>query len=328
MKILAFNQRKIKIQDPGAIHFESDFDREIYNLIYGEISSGENYGPVIDADDVYRNKYAVDVKALSESCGLNIKKPSEKAVNRDRLMVQHLLRDFMSRFPIFMGLVCNNVTLAEIAIQNAEELLGAQVDVTNFIQIKSIIDIINRSVWTRDQDVSEKNSGVSTLGTISEALLNTTFEALVDEKDFFKVSKSEVQTYGDFVLMCLPNNLWLSVKSNFARERLLASGFSNDILGVGFFQEADEFKRLVRIRNFQSAGFLAMYCPDVSVSEEQLREGTNTYQQVMNSYKERSVAPPTNINGRPFIRKLSDLPADLKPLLDQKDIRKRTTVNF
>jgi hypothetical protein len=148
------------------------------------------------------------------------------------------------------------------------------------------------------------------------------------EKTFFKVNQSEVQTYGDFVLMCLPNNLWLSVKSNFARERLLASGFGNDTLGVGFFQDAKEFKSPVRIRNFQSAGFLAMYCPDVAVSEEQLREGTNTYQQVMDSYKEQAVEPPTNINGKPFIRKLSDLSADLKALLDQKDIRKRTTVNF
>ena len=128
--------------------------------------------------------------------------------------------------------------------------------------------------------------------------------------------------------MCLPNNLWLSVKSNFARERLLASGYSNDILGVGFFQDPSEFTGSVRIRNFQRAGFLAMYCPDVAVSELQVNENTNTYDQVMNYYVVNGQTPPTNINGMPFIRKLSMLCDDLALLLVERDVRKRLTVKF
>ena len=128
--------------------------------------------------------------------------------------------------------------------------------------------------------------------------------------------------------MCLPNNLWLSVKSNFARERLLASGYTNDILGVGFFQDPTEFTSNVRIRNFQRAGFLAMYCPDVAVSEEQLSNGTNTFDEIIKSYREQKIELPTNINGKPFIRKLSELYSDLEALMSEEDIKKRSTVDF
>jgi hypothetical protein len=186
MKTLTFNKRQIKIQDPSCVDFENDFDREIYHLIYSHISSGTEYKPVIDTDDIYENKHALDVVALAESCGLTVKQPSAKASNKGRALVQYLIRDFLARHPIFMGLIYNNVALAEIAIQNAEELLGEKVDVTNFIEIKSIIDTVNRNGWSRNQDESESQSGTSTLGTISENLLKKTFDALVDGKDFFQ----------------------------------------------------------------------------------------------------------------------------------------------
>ena len=82
----------------------------------------------------------------------------------------------------------------------------------------------------------------------------------------------------------MPNNLWLSVKSNFARERLLASGFTTDIIGVGFFESAKEFTGKIRIRNFQRAGFLAMYCPDVPVNQEQIDNQITTYDLIVKRY--------------------------------------------
>lgn len=328
MKSLIFNSKKIEIKDPKSITFESDFDRELYELIYGLITNNDEYKPVINSDDISAGFYPIDLNDLYENSDLNIKGPSLKATNKSRLWTQQLVKDFMSRYPVFMGLISNNIVGADIAIANAEILSNQKVDVSNFIKLKSIIDEINRSAWTRDRDSSERQSGVSTLGTISETLLKITFDNLVDDDTFFKVSQSEVQTYGDFVLMCLPNNLWLSVKSNFARERLLASGFNNDILGVGFFEDHTEFTSLVRIRNFQRAGFLAMYCPDVAVSKEQLLNGTNTYDQVIEHYSTSDQTPPTNINGMPFIRKLSNLYQDLKILLDEEDVKKRSTVKF
>ena len=328
MKKLIFNSLVVEIQGPEAVTFDNTFDEKLYACIYGLLVDGSNYEPVLDTDNFQKGMYLSDLDNLYNQSGLSIKPPSQKAVNRNRLWYQHLVRDFLSRYPVFMGLVHNNIILADIAISNAEFLSGEKVNASNFIRLKSIIDQVNRNSWTRDRDSSESQSGVSTLGTISENLLQIIFNTLVDNKNFFKVGQSEVQTYGDFVLMCLPNNLWLSVKSNFARERLLASGYTNDILGVGFFQDPGEFTGLVRIRNFQRAGFLAMYCPDVAVSELQLNENTNTYDQVMEHYKINAQTAPTNINGMPFIRKLSDLYGDLALLLDEKDIRKRSTVKF
>ena len=73
MKILTFNKRQIKIKDPSCVDFESNFDQDIYHLIYSQISPGTEYKPVIDTDDIYANKFPLDVVALADSCGLKVK---------------------------------------------------------------------------------------------------------------------------------------------------------------------------------------------------------------------------------------------------------------
>lgn len=328
MKRLTFDGKTITISDPKELHFENSLDEVLYGFIYQRLTDGSDYRPQINADALHDGSLGINIKQLFLDSGIKIKPPSVKATNQHRLFDQHIIRDFISRFPVFLGLFQNVVVLADQAIKNAEILAGEEVNSKNFIKIKGVIDEVNRKAWSRVKDQSESQSGVSTLGTISETLLKIIFDKLVDKTTFFKVDQSSVQSYGDFVLMCLPNNLWLSVKSNFARERLLASGYTNDILGVGFFQDPTEFTSNVRIRNFQRAGFLAMYCPDVSVSEEQLADNTNTYDLIIASYKAQGSTLPTNINGKPFIRKLSDLYGDLEALLIEPDIRKRTTVSF
>lgn len=329
MKTLLFGTNKITFQAAQGVVFTSNFDKKMYEYLYNRIADQGKYEPIIDTDSLFSNPASFDVKNLFESENLPLPNPpSGKASNKDRLYIKCIVRDFVSRHPKFLGLFVNNTALAKPCIANAEILLGKTVDVTNFIEIKSAIDQVNRAAWNRQKDTSESQSGVSTLGTISETLLSMVFGQLVDDTTFFHVDQSNVQSYGDFVLMCLPNNLWLSVKSNFSRERLLASGYTNDILGVGFFQEAKEFTSQVRIRNFQRAGFLAVYCPDVSVSEAQVQNNTNTYDEVVSHYQTSGGAIPANINGKPFIRKLSNLASDLKTLLDETDIKKRTTVHF
>ena len=330
MKIVKFKGEDFKIKDPTILVFETDFDKQLYSFIYDEITNGQSYEPIINSDNFFDNTYTIDVLSLFEASSLSLPKngPSKKATNRRRLKLQFIVRDFLFRHPILLGLVENNVFLADAVIKNAEILYREDVKATNFIKIKSIIDQLNRKAWSRDRDRSENQSGVSTLGTISETLIKRVLTDLVDDQIFFQVSTSEVQSYGDFVLMCLPNNLWLSVKSNFARERLLASGYSNDILGVGFFQDSHEFTSLVRIRNLQRAGFLAMYCPDVAVSQLQIDDDSNTYDEVISHYKRADITLPTNINGKPFIRRLSNLVDDLTPLVEESNVKKRMCVKF
>lgn len=328
MKKLKFENRDIDIKAPELCTFQSRLDESLYNHIYSLINDGDDYKPILNSDIFSSNESPIDLIKLHKESKIIINLPSKKATNFDKTFNQFIVRDFFSRYPAMMGLVYNNVGRADISIANAGVLFGHEVDASNFIKIKSIIDTVNSNAWSREKDKTESQSGVSTLGTISETLIEKAVGGLVDQENFFHVGQSEVQSYGDFVLMCLPNNLWLSVKSNFSRERLLASGYTNDILGVGFFQDPTEFTSPVRVRNFQRAGFLAIYCPDVAVNENQLKNNTSTYAEIVKSYANEGYSQPTNINGKPFIRKLSCLKSDLDQLLEQKDIRKRSTVAF
>ena len=197
------------------------------------------------------------------------------------------------------------------------------------MDFKAYTNELYKKTWNRTLNESEKNSGVSTVGEISEKLVEGAFSGLIDNINFFNSKGNDaVKSYGDFVLMCLPNNLWLSVKSGYSRERLLASGFSNDILGVGFFEDFEEFTSESKNRNLKKVGFLAIYCPDIPVSRDQIENGTNTYDLIQDHFKMQNKDMPKNINGKDFIRKLSSIKDDLGRLLKEKDIKKRTTIGF
>jgi hypothetical protein len=79
---------------------------------------------------------------------------------------------------------------------------------------------------------------------------------------------------------------------------------------------------------FKERAFLAMYCPDVAVSEAQVDNGTSTYHQIVDFHAAKGTDMPRNINRRPFIRRLSDLQSDFQPLLNEVDVRKRFTVSL
>lgn len=241
-------------------------------------------------------------------------------------------RDYLFLFIAYMpsvGLIFQNVNLsAYTSMLIVEYILKSEINVSNFVEAKKYIDQINSLQWSRKQEFNEQQSGVSNLGTISEKLLEKAFSKLIDGQNLFKTTSQEIQSYGDFVLMSLPNNLWISVKSNFARERLLASGYTTDILGVGFFTDSKEFTSYAKVRNFQRVGFLAMYLPDIALNDTQLLNGTSTYQEVVDKFKDMKRDMPKNINGTNFYRPLSSIANDLTKLLNQKDITKRTTINF
>lgn len=197
----------------------------------------------------------------------------------------------------------------------------------NISEAKLELRRLNEQVWTRRKSNSERQGSVSVLGDISENLLVEAFDTMIDNQELFKSNNSEIKSYGDFVLMALPNNLWFSVKSGFSRERLLASGYFNDVVGVGFFERADEFTSLPKVRNFKKVGFLAIYLPDVAVSDEQERDGTNTYDLVREHYDNAGIEQPKNINGTEFFRPLSSLGRDIEAL-KRVGIRNRTTINY
>lgn len=235
---------------------------------------------------------------------------------------------FLNIFPQLAHLIKNINIKTDLAINAAEIDKKVSVDATNFMDFKRYLDQINRGRWTRGQNTSESQGGVSILGSTSEKLLELSMKSLIDGVNFFKVNNDRVNSYGDFILMCLPNNLWLSVKSNYARERLLASGYTTDIVGVGYFTDASEFTTPGKIRNFQRVGFLAMYIPDAPISEDQIANNTNTYDEVIADYSAKKKDMPKNINGSAFIRPLSSIGDDMKKLLQESDISKRLALDL
>lgn len=311
----------VELPAPVDVFFENDYDKQIYTLLYGKIDPSNGF-PQIDFDDFRDGSIGLDIEVLAAVQGIAI-----PASEKDKC--QKSMIPFIGKFPIFYSLIKNLSVPAVATIASAESVFGHEVNSENFIEIKKVVDQWNEKRWTRLKGKSESQSGVSVLGGISEKLLETALSSFADNTNFFKNNKSEVQSYGDFVLMCLPNNLWLSVKSNFARERLLASGFTTDIIGVGFFTDSTEFTSGAKLRNFQKVGFLAMYVPDIPITDDQVANNESTFSAIESFYNnnpDRSL--PLNINGKLFIRKLSSLHGDLEGLLQEKDVRKRVTIGF
>ncbi|UOR15831.1 hypothetical protein [Qipengyuania aquimaris] len=326
-KKFIFNGRNVVIGDPANRVFTSPFIEETYRYLFGRLPPNGLYEPYINIDTVPNGPQPFDIVARAIHHGEIVPPPNGNPADPVRAQIQFHFRHFLETHPEFFGLLCNLTSSASIAIGNSEFLLGQAVGGQNFIRAKAVIDQVNSLTWSRMRDLSEQQSGNITVGQISEKLLARAMASHLSN-EFFQVHGSNVKSYGDFVAVCLPNNLWISVKSNYARERLLASGYSNDIVGAGFFVDAQEFTNPVRIRNFQRAGFLAMYLPDVPVNDEQAAENTSTYQLATESYDDRGVPRPLNINGKLFIRPLSQLSADIGALLAVSPVSNRLTVSF
>jgi len=244
----------------------------------------------------------------------------------------HLNNDFLTKYPEFYAFIKNMNTSAAVEVKCCEKIWAiSNPNPTqyNFMEIKAISNAMHQDRWTRNTTLKDRQGGVSVLGGISELLLNKALDTLVSDDNFFYKSshmQPQIRSYGDFVLMCQPNNLWMSVKSGFSRERLLASGYTNDVIGIGFFQDAGEFTNIKRLKNFKKAGFLAIYLPDEPVTQDQLETRTNTHQSVEEAYND-GASMPKNINETPLLRKLSNLHSDLKDIVDI-DLKLRNLSDF
>lgn len=253
---------------------------------------------------------------------------SHSSPNDSRKRIKNKILDKVPQLAFFLK---NIHPGAAHQVETLSVLRQEAVNFTNISDFKRALRAEHEARWTRlqkeEQGNNEVQGGVSVLGSLSEELLKRAIETVSASPDIFQTNQDDTKSYGDFVLMSLPNNLWFSVKSGFSRERLLASGFSNDLVGVGFFEEPLEFTSQYKVRNFKKAGFLAIYLPDVAVTEEQYNENTSTYAKVRAFYNQSGRVAPLNINGTDFFRPLSELGDDIKVLLDQ-DLQRRSTLNF
>lgn len=335
MKNLTFRENTVVFESPDEILFSSKFQSKLYKFFYSKLPFNGDYKFFFDTDFIASEQSEINLLDEFQMSEIKNKKLTGgkglSEVDLKRYQNQQLIREYLFEdFPSFVALFKNNIVLQNHAIENAKVLLEIEkIDIGNFMDIKALINKIYKDSWSRNKSMSENQSANSTVGTISENLIEAAFSGMVDNKTIFNSKgNASVKSYGDFVMLCLPNNLWISVKSGFARERLLASGFSNDILGVGFFESYKEFISESKIRNLKKVGFLAIYCPDIAVTEEQMEEGVNTYDQIEKYFTKNKMSMPVNINGKPFLRKLSKIKDDLEEIINEKDISKRSTIGF
>lgn len=293
--------------------FTSDEYRMIFDHLFDKLSASANRH--LDAD-IFLPELALKLSCVDDnSCRLQLN------------------QGFFTEFPEYIAFIKNMNTSAAVDVACCEKIVlldGPKPEPYGCMKIKSISHDLHNGRWIRDATHKERQGGVSVLGGISELLLNNELKDLVtDENNFYKSSgmQPQIKSYGDFVLMCQPNNLWMSVKSAFSRERLLASGYTNDVIGVGFFQSAGEFTNIKRLKNFKKAGFLAIYLPDEPVTEVQINNNSNTYDDAKKAYDDLGNDMPKNINETPLLRRLSELHHDLKQLTDM-ELMKRNLSDF
>lgn len=270
----------------------------------------------------YRDLYQCASIEQIYDCDLITDEPLQ-AINRAGIL-KRINERILPASPGLLRFMTNFHPSADNQIREAEYSSDAPISFENISIFKTYLRETNDSRWTRELTDNEKQGSVSVLGSISEKLLAKALGNLVDEQNLFQTTRDDIKSYGDFVLLGLPNNLWFSVKSGFARERLLASGFANDLIGVGFFQDPQEFISLNKVRNFKKVGFLAIYLPDLPVTAAQEHANTSTYDDVMNHYGN---SMPQNINGTRFYRPLSELGNDISRLI-ALPIKQRSIISF
>lgn len=144
----------------------------------------------------------------------------------------------------------------------------------------------------------EPIDGVVT-GAISERICEI---ALIQSRVKFATPRQDWQYLADFVIQGMPHNVFVSVKSFKAKERLLASTFRYPTIGFGFFNDRAEW-HYDRVCNYVRENFFAIYIPKPLY--ESLHEKT------------RAVL---NTNQNPFLRDLGSFPYDLQAVTDSNNL--------
>lgn len=140
-----------------------------------------------------------------------------------------------------------------------------------------------------------KRINVGTTGTISERLCELAIKTVFDG-DYSSLPR-DWKWLGDFSIVGLPFNVLVSVKSFKAKERLLASGSGGILtptIGWGLFDDPKEWGEN-RTKAYLYRSFIAVYMPG------------STHEKVAPASRQI-----LNLNGKPFLRPISQFITDLQ----------------
>lgn len=173
---------------------------------------------------------------------------------------------------------------------------------------------LNVILQARDQVSADiKNAGLreddSVIGGVTELICEIGLEAAA--KGRYEHLPKTWNWVGDYAITGLPFNLYISVKSYYARERLIASGTGQGaapIIGYGLFKDQSEWSP-IRVHQYRHRGFVAIYMP------------SNLYQTL--SQKTGKGCPATdilNIYNRPLLRDMANFANDISNVVSNNNL--------
>lgn len=141
---------------------------------------------------------------------------------------------------------------------------------------------------------------VSVVGGVTELICKIGLEAAAPNR--YAHLPNAWKWVGDYAITGLPFNLYISVKSYYARERLIASGTGQGaapIIGYGLFKDESEWSPK-RVHQYRHRGFVAIYMPSSLYAVLSQKTG--------NGYPATDIL---NIYNRPLLRKIDDFANDI-----------------
>ena len=147
---------------------------------------------------------------------------------------------------------------------------------------------------------------VSVIGGVTEMICQIGLEAAAPNR--YAHLPNDWKWIGDYAITGLPFNLYISVKSYYARERLIASGTGQGaapIIGYGLFKDESEWSPK-RVHQYRHRGFVAIYMPTALY--------TALSQKVGRGHPATSIL---NIYNRPLLRDINDFANDIGNVVQQ-----------
>lgn len=183
---------------------------------------------------------------------------------------------------------------------------------TNLYAILQALDDIHADITAAGLSVD-----VKVTGSVTELICKIALDAACPNR-YDKLPKTW-DWVGDYAIMGSPFNLFVSVKSYKAKERLIVSGTGQNaapVVGYGLFDDPSEWSP-ARVKQYKQRGFIAIYMPrdtyDSLAAMVSTTPGLTTRQRnkytAANGYPATSI---TNIYDRPLLRKIEDFVADIQ----------------
>lgn len=163
---------------------------------------------------------------------------------------------------------------------------------------------------------------VKVTGAVTELICKIALDAVAHDR-YDKLPKTW-DWVGDFAVMGSPFNLFISVKSYKAKERLIVSGTGQNaapVVGYGLFDDPNEWSP-DRVKQYKQRGFIAIYIPQnlYFTLAAMIPTTPGLTARLRRKYSAANGYPATAINNiydRPLLRKLEDFDDDIRNVIEQ-----------